>query len=182
MEYLKLDNNIKLYHGSDCDIEKFSIEQAENKLIGIRPFQGCLFFTLNKEYAKMYGKKIYTVSAKDMTFLNLGNIEQVEKFADYFLNEIEEIFNNECLCRPWIKKDDFIYNCLSVNGYIVGLSDEIIELAEGEGEEIPESSMIKIKEAILNILPDFIIDCSNIYSEFMLIKKEECLKIENIEG
>lgn len=177
MKYLTLTNEIMLYHGTSHEIKEFNIDRAREVVDGDRAFQGCLFFALNKELSAHFGENIYKILPNGLTALNLGNIEQVKEFAGYFLNEIEEIFNKECLCRPFIKTYDFINQCLSTKGFICDLPNEIINLAEAGGEEIQEEQAERIKEAILNILPDFVIDTRNIYTEFMLLKNADKLTI-----
>lgn len=177
MKYLTLNNNITLYHGTNHNINKFSLDRAAEVVCGHYPFQGCLFFALNKELSERFGENIYKVLPNGLTALNLGNIEQVRDFADFFLNEIENIFNVEYLCRPWIKANDFINRCLTEKGFICDLPDEIINLAEAEYTEITEEQAERIKTKILAILPDFVIDTTNIYPEFMLLKNADKLII-----
>ncbi len=177
MKYLTLTNEIMLYHGTSHEIKEFNIDRAMDVVDKHHAFQGCLFFALNKELSANFGENIYKVLPNGLTALNLGNIEQVKEFADYFLNKIEEIFSNEALCRPWLKTEDFINQCLSIKGFVCDLPNEIINLAEAEGEEIQEEQAERIKAATLNMLPDFIIDTRNIYPEFMLLKNADKLTI-----
>lgn len=177
MKYLTLNNNITLYHGTNHNINKFSLDRAAEVVYGHHTFQGCLFFALNKELSEHFGENIYKVLPNGLTALNLGNIEQVKEFTDFFLNEIENIFNDECLCRPWIKADDFLNRCLTEKGFICDLPEEIINLAEAEYTEITEEQAERMKTKILGILPDFVIDTTNIYAEFMLLKNADKLII-----
>lgn len=177
MKYQLLENNITLYHGTDASIDSFDIEKARETVGDHHAFQGCLFFALNKELSAHFGKYIYKVLPNGLTALNLGNLKQVKEFADLFLNEIEEIFNNEGLCPCYIETEQFINSCLTIKGYICDLPSEIINIAEADGEEIQEEQASRIQQAILNILPDFVIDTQNIYSEFLLIKNAHKLVI-----
>lgn len=177
MNYITLNNNIALYHGTNSNIDIFDIEEARRAVAGHHEFQGCLFFALNKELSERFGKNIYKVLPNGLTALNLGNYEQVQEFANYFLNEIEEIFSNETLSRPCIKTDDFIIKCLTIKGYICDLPNEIINLSEADGQEITEEQEIRIKKAILDILPDFVMDTMGVYPEFMLLKNAHKLII-----